>query len=376
MKKERIARIHDLLGLVNTLYPPALAEEWDNAGLQVGDTGAELNRVLLCLDPSELALDAAREAGAQAILTHHPLIFHPLKNLTPGDETGRILFRAVREGVAVLCAHTNLDRAAPGLNDWLAERLGLSEISPLAADRGGDLLKLVVFVPRGYEEAVADALFKGGAGKVGNYDRCSFAATGIGTFRPGTGTEPFLGRQGETERVGEIRLETILPREAKGKVVEKMLRAHPYEEVAYDLIPLANRRPHVGLGRIGRLAQPATLGDFAGEVKVALGAGSLRLVGDLARTVDKVAVCGGSGASLLGEAARQGADVLVTGDLKYHDARSAEGRGMALIDAGHFATERLMIQGMAAALREETERRGLNIEFIEMEGEEDPFKTI
>jgi dinuclear metal center YbgI/SA1388 family protein len=376
MKKERIARIQDLLGLVNTLYPPALAEEWDNAGLQAGDPGAELNRALLCLDPTEQALDAARETGAQALLTHHPLIFRPLRNLTPGDETGRILFRAVREGVAVLCAHTNLDRAAPGLNDWLAERLGLTDISPLAADRGGDLLKLVVFVPRGYEGAVADALFKGGAGRIGNYDRCSFAATGTGTFRPGAGTDPFLGRQGETERAGEVRLETILPREAQEKVVEKMLRAHPYEEVAYDLIPLANRRPHVGLGRIGRLAQPTALADFAMGVKTALGAGSLRLVGDSVRMVSKVAVCGGSGASLLGEAARQGADVLVTGDLKYHEARSAEARGMAVIDAGHFATEHLMIRGMVAALRGEAERRGLNIEFIEMEGEEDPFKAV
>ncbi|WP_027713734.1 Nif3-like dinuclear metal center hexameric protein, partial [Desulfuromonas sp. TF] len=366
----------DLLGLVNTLYPPVLSEEWDNAGLQAGDPSAELKRVLVCLDPSEQALDTARETGAQALLTHHPLLFRPLRNLTPVDETGRILFRSIREGVAVLCAHTNLDKAAPGLNDWLAERLGLSDVSPLSAHRGGDLLKLVVFVPRGYEEVVADALFKGGAGQVGNYDRCSFAVAGTGTFRPGEGTDPFLGRQGETERVGEIRLETILPREAQTRVVEKMLKAHPYEEVAYDLIPLANGRPLVGLGRIGRLAQPSTLSEFAAGVKAALGGGPMRFVGDSARKVLKVAVCGGSGASLLNEAARRGADVLVTGDLKYHEARSAESRGMAVIDAGHFATEHIMIKGMAEALRREAERRGLNIEFIEMEGEEDPFKAV
>jgi dinuclear metal center YbgI/SA1388 family protein len=376
MKKERIARIQDLVGLVNTLYPPSLAEEWDNVGLQAGDPGSELNRVLLSLDPSERALDAAREAGAQALLTHHPLIFRPLKSLTPVDETGRILFRAVREGIAVLCAHTNLDRAPEGLNDWLAEKLGLSAVSPLAEGRGGDLIKVVVFVPSGYEGVVADALFKGGAGRVGNYDRCSFAAAGTGTFRPGVGTDPFVGRQGETERVNEVRLEAILPREVQGKVVDRMLRAHPYEEVAYDLIPLANRRPRVGLGRIGRLAESTTLGAFAAQVKTALGAPALRLVGDVGRSVIKVALCGGSGASLLGEAGRQGADVLVTGDLKYHEARAAESQGVALIDAGHFATERIMIQGLATALRREAEGRGLNIEFIEMEGEEDPFKTV
>lgn len=376
MKKESLVRIQDLLGLVNTLYPPVLSEEWDNAGLQAGDPSAELKRVLVCLDPSEKALDAAREAGAQALLTHHPLLFRALKNLTPVDEMGRILFRSIREGVAVLCAHTNLDKAAPGLNDWLAERLGVLDVSPLSPHRGGDLLKLVVFVPKGYEDAVAEALFRGGAGQVGHYERCSFALAGTGTFRPGEGTDPFLGRQGETERVGEIRLETILPRESQAKVVEKMLKAHPYEEVAYDLIPLANGRPLVGLGRVGRLAQPTTLSDFAAGVKAALGGASLRLVGEPARKVAKVAVCGGSGASLLNEAARQGADVLVTGDLKYHEARSAESRGLAVIDAGHFATEHLMVKGMAGALRQEAERRGLNIEFVEMEGEEDPFKTV
>lgn len=376
MKKERITRIQDLVGLVKTLYPPSLAEEWDNVGLQVGDPGAELNRVLLSLDPSERALDAARKAEARALLTHHPLIFSPLKSLTPLDETGRILFRAVREGIAVLCAHTNLDRAKEGLNDWLAEKLGLTAVSPLAADRGGDLTKLVVFVPSGYEGVVADALFKGGAGRVGNYDHCSFAATGIGTFRAGAGTDPFVGRQGETERVSEVRLEAILPREVQGRAVDRMLRAHPYEEVAYDLIPLANGRPQVGLGRIGRLVEPTTLGAFAAMVKTALGATSLRMVGDSDRTVVKVAVCGGSGASLLGEAARQGADLLVTGDVKYHEARAAESQGVALIDAGHFATERLMVQGLAAVLRREAEGRGLNIEFIEMEGEEDPFTAV
>lgn len=376
MKKERIARIQDLVGLVNTLYPPSLAEEWDNVGLQAGDPGSELERVLLCLDPSERALDAALSTGAQAVLSHHPLIFHPLKSLIPVDETGRVLFRAVREGIAVLCAHTNLDRAPGGLNDWLAERLGLAATVPLATGRGGDLVKLVVFVPRGYEGQVAEALFKGGAGRVGNYDRCSFATQGVGTFRPGAGSDPFLGRQGETERASEVRLETILTREATGRAVERMLRAHPYDEVAYDLIPLTNRRPGVGLGRIGRLTAATTLTEFAGRVKMALGAAAPRLVGEPDRRVAKVALCGGSGASLLSEAARQGADVLVTGDVKYHEARNAESRGVALIDAGHFATERLMVQGLAATLRREAAGRGLNIEFIEMEGEEDPFKTV
>jgi dinuclear metal center YbgI/SA1388 family protein len=351
-----------------------LAEEWDNVGLQVGEAAAELKCALICLDPNEKALEAAVTAGAQAIVAHHPLMFRPLRSLVPADETGRVLFRAVREGIAILCAHTNLDRGRNGLNDWLAERLGVAETRPLAA--GGELLKLVVFVPAGYDGPVADALFAAGAGEVGRYDRCSFRSPGTGTFRPGAGTSPFIGREGETEAVRELRLETVLPREAAHRAVERMLKAHPYEEVAYDLIPLSNRRSDVGLGRIGRLEQALPLGEFALQVKAALGADALRLVGEAGRRVAKVALCGGSGSSLLAEAVRQGADVLVTGDVKYHEAKNAESQGLALIDAGHFATEQLVVAGLSAVLRREAEKKGLNVVFHEMKGESDPFRTI
>lgn len=331
--------------------------------------------MLICLDPSEKALTAAVAAGAEAILTHHPLIFQPLKNITPANETGRLILTAARAEIAVICAHTNLDRAPNGLNDWLAARLGLNATTPLALG-GDELLKLVVFVPAGYEDVVAEALFQGGAGQIGNYDRCSFQSDGTGTYRPGEGSHPFRGRTGETERTGEVRLETIVPRHRLNRTVERMLKAHPYEEAAYDLIPLANRHPDIGLGRIGRLAQATTLKLFAGQVKEALGAGALRLVGKMEAQVTKVALCGGSGASLMHEAIRQGADVLVTGDVKYHEARSAEYQGLALIDAGHFATEQLMVRGLAQVLRGEAARRGTAIEFLEMEGEEEPFRLI
>ncbi|MBE0596392.1 MAG: Nif3-like dinuclear metal center hexameric protein, partial [Desulfuromonadales bacterium] len=246
---------------------------------------------------------------------------------------------------------------------------------PLSAG-DGNLVKLVVFVPAGYEETVAAALFQAGAGQIGNYDCCAFRSPGTGTFRPSEQARPFIGQQGVIERAHEVRLETIVPQERLARVVDKMLKAHPYEEVAYDLLPLANRRPGVGLGRIGNLAEPLTLEAFAGQVKQALGGGGMRLVGDLGARVAKIAVCGGSGASLLPEAARQGADVLVTGDLKYHEARQAQSLKIAVIDAGHFATERLAVPRLAQALRAEAARRPLAIEFIEMEGEADPFQTV
>lgn len=375
MTKPRTARIQDLLGLLHGAYPAALAEDWDNVGLQVGDPTATVERVLICLDPSDAALDAAGALDAQAILCHHPLLFRPLRSLTPKDETGRLVWRAVRDGIAILSAHTNLDRGRDGLNDWLAARLGLEQSLPLGAGEN-DLLKLVVFVPTGYEEQVAEALFAAGAGQVGAYDHCAFRGPGTGSFRPGAGTEPFIGTVGQTERVAEIRLETILPRGLQARVVERMLKAHPYQEVAYDLIPLANQRREVGLGRIGRLPVATDLGRFAIQVRDALGASHVRLVGAPDRAVSKVAVCGGSGASILSEAIRQGADVLVTGDVKYHEAKQAQAQGIGLIDAGHFHSEQLMVAGLAARLQQAARERGLAIEFREMTGEQDPFSVI
>lgn len=375
MTKPRTARIQDLLGLLHGAYPAALAEDWDNVGLQVGDPGATVERVLICLDPSEAALQAAAILDAQALLCHHPLLFRPLRTLTPKDEIGRLVWQAVRQEIAVISAHTNLDRGRDGLNDWLAARLGIEQPLPLGAGET-DLLKLVVFVPTGYEERVAQALFTAGAGQVGDYDHCAFRGQGTGSFRPGAGTEPFIGKVGQTERVTEIRLETILPRVLQSRVLERMLKAHPYQEVAYDLIPLANQRREVGLGRIGRLPVATDLGSFASQVRDALGASHVRLVGVADRVVSKVAVCGGSGASMLTEAIRQGADVLVTGDIKYHEAKQAQAQGIGLIDAGHFHSEQLMVAGLAARLERAAKERGLAIEFREMTGEQDPFSVV
>jgi dinuclear metal center YbgI/SA1388 family protein len=366
-------RIQDLVGLVHKLYAPELAEDWDNVGLQVGDPGAPLDRVLVALDPCLSALEAARDAGAQALVTHHPLLFHPLKRLTPDDTVGKTLWTAVRSGVAVICAHTNLDCAVDGLNSWLAAQLGLQQSAPLQPS-SGDYLKLVVFVPAGHEQSLAEALFSAGAGEIGAYDQCSFRAPGRGTFRAGAGTNPYIGEIGRREEVEELRLETILPRRRLPRVLEKMLKAHPYDEVAYDLIPLQNQVAGAGLGRIGRLEQALPLDAFAARVKEALDCDHLRLIGDGARTVHKIALCGGSGAGLLQTAHRQGADVLVTGDVKYHDARQAEELGIALVDAGHFATEKLMIDKVADALRGAARQRHWEILFETYTGEQDPFR--
>lgn len=376
MSRSKSVRLNEILGMLNSLYPPSLAEDWDNVGLQVGDSSASIDKVLICLDAEEAAIARAEECGAQLVISHHPLIHRPLKRLTPVDEVGRALFRAIRNDIAVTSVHTNLDRAADGLNDWLAERLGLESVSPLERSYDGDLVKLVVFVPAGHETLVMDALFAAGAGRIGDYDHCSFRTIGTGSFRPGAGTDPFIGRRGETETVEEHRLETIMPQALVGKVVTKMIKAHPYEEVAYDLIPLRNSRPDVGLGRIGRLPQPLDSDQFVSQIKERLGLTVLRMAGATQGKVSKVAVCGGSGVSLFAEAQQQGADCLVTGDVKYHDAQRARSEGLLLIDAGHFGTEHLMVSALANKLRETAAKRQLPLEIIEMATESDPFTTV
>lgn len=367
-------RIQDLIGLLNQLYDPALAEDWDNVGLQVGDPKASLEKVLVALDPSEAAVAAAMASGAQALVTHHPLLFSGVKRLTLEDAIGSTIWKAVRSNVAILSAHTNLDCAVDGLNNWLAAALGVLQSVPLQAI-SGEYLKLIVFVPEGHEDEVANAVFSAGGGHIGAYDQCSFRSRGQGSFRPGVHSNPFIGEAGKMELVEELRFETIVPKRRLSIVLEKMIKAHPYEEVAYDLVPLQNEVPGAGLGRIGRLEQELTLDEFVKQTKEALACTHLRVVCSGRKTVRKVALCGGSGAGLLQVAHRQGADVLVTGDIKYHDARQAEELGLALIDAGHFATEKIMIEQVTDALRSAAEKKHWDIKFEAYPGEEEPFRV-
>lgn len=375
MKRRNPARIQDLIGLIHTDYPPSLAEDWDNVGLQVGDPAAPLERVLITLDVTAATLDEAESLGVQVIVAHHPLIFRPLKNITALDPSSRLLMRAIAANIAIIAAHTNLDGGVDGLNDWLAAKLGIKDVLPI---KGGSLplFKLVVYVPVGHEKVVEDALFAAGAGTIGTYDHCSFASAGTGRFRPGATSVPFIGSPGQESTPAEIRLETIVSAERVAKVIDKMRKAHPYEEPAYDLLLLQNRRADLGLGRIGRLPQALPLQDYARQIGTALGTDSLRLVGDPGRLVSKVACCGGSGASLIFEAQRQGADLLVTGDIKYHDARNALDLGLALIDAGHFATEEVMVAGLTEKLRTTARARQLPVEFIASASGQDPFLSI
>ena len=318
--------------------PCHLAESWDNVGLLVGQSDLRVEKILLTLDVTPEVIAEAIDTGSNLIVTHHPFPFKPGKTIRTDCPEGAMLASLLKNDIAVYAAHTNLDAAIGGVNDALATALGLNSVTPLkkAEER---LVKIVVYVPSGHEEQVWQAMAEAGAGHIGQYSHCSFRVDGIGTFRPGEGTHPYIGTAGKHERVAEIRLETVAPAVLSGDVVRAMLSAHPYEEAAYDIYPMENVRHQGGLGRIGRLPAPVKLQEFACRVKKALDFAGVRGVGDKASRIACVAVCGGSGMELAGIARSAGADVLVTGDIRYHEAQTALAQGLCLVDAGHFATE-------------------------------------
>ncbi len=338
LRYNRSMQVRDVMGVVDGLAPFDLAEPWDHVGLQVGSPNDEVRGVLVALEVDDAALDEAARQECDVLLVHHPLIFDPLERLSDDSEAGRLALRAARDGVAVIAAHTNLDKARGGIADVVAEMLGLEAAAPLAP-AAADALKLVGFVPIDDADLVRKAVFAAGAGVIGEYEHCSWAVEGQGTFFGRKGTDPTLGRAGRDEAVSELRLEVVFPRRLKRRVTGAYVAAHPYEEPAYDLYPVENEVATLGLGRLGVLPAAQPLAAFAADVAAVLSLPSLRYAGDGARPVRRVAVLPGSGAEAIARGVAQVADVLVTGDVKYHEARAAQTQGLALVDAPHGVTE-------------------------------------
>jgi dinuclear metal center YbgI/SA1388 family protein len=324
------------------LIPPALQEHYDNSGLQVGDPSAVIDSVLLTVDVTSDVMAEARELGCNLIISHHPLIFTPLKHIANGNDTERCVASAIAGGVAVYSAHTSFDNASRGVSHILAEKIGLEKIRVLAPLKG-NLSKLVTFVPVAHAGRVREALFTAGAGHIGNYDRCSFSVNGEGTYRAGDGADPFAGRVGEDHSEPEVRIEAVMPSYLSSTCVRALLEAHPYEEVAYDIIALENEYYGAGAGAIGILPAPLTGTALLDRLKKLTGIPAIRYSGDPDRVVTTVAVCGGSGADLISTAARAGADAFLTGDIKYHAFTQAS-RDMIVADIGHYESEKFSLQ--------------------------------
>ncbi|RKO66272.1 Nif3-like dinuclear metal center hexameric protein [Desulfofundulus salinus] len=363
----------NIAAIIEEMAPLELAEPWDNPGWQLGDPGAPVRRILLCLDVNEAVCREALERDVQLIVAHHPLFFKELKQIRMDRPGGALVAGLIRAGVSVYAAHTNLDRCRGGVNDVLARRLRLQDIQVLSPGKE-QYLKLVVFVPLDHVDAVRSAIGAAGAGWIGNYSDCTFGVEGTGTFRPLEGTNPYIGRQGRLEQVREVRLETIVPQRLVERVVRAMLEVHPYEEVAYDLYPLANQvTPSSGLGRMGVLPESLPLEDFVIRVKETLQLPALRWGGEKGRPVKRVALCGGSGGDLWPRALALNADVFVTGDIGYHTARDMLTAGLAFVDAGHFGTERVILPVLQEYLHHACQERGLAVECLLSNAEGDPY---
>jgi dinuclear metal center YbgI/SA1388 family protein len=335
-------KLKDLTSYLDSAIPLSFQEDYDNAGLQIGQPHKEVTSAIVCIDVTEEVISEAIATHCDLVVSHHPLIFKGIKSLTGKTYVERILFEAAKKDIAIYSAHTNLDMLSNGVSKKMAEKIGLKEVRVLAPLEK-TLLKLVTYIPESHFKDVQSAIFEAGAGVIGNYDNCGFSTSGTGSFKGNEKTNPFRGERGRMHFENEIRFETILFTHLRNNVIKALLETHPYEEVAYDLYSLENNNAEIGLGCVGIFQEPVPEVDFLRLISSVFDARGIRHTDFTGRSVAKVALCGGSGASLLNDAIRCGADVFVTSDIKYHDFFKTENK-IVLVDAGHFETEKFSVE--------------------------------
>ena len=365
-----------IMDAMEKIAPRILAEEWDNPGLLLGNPSQTINKIIICLDVNSQVVEKAITEKCDLIISHHPFIFHAIKKIRTDLPQGHLIQKLLQNNIAVFAAHTNLDSAHGGINDLLCELWNLHDVAPLDISFQEELVKLVVFVPEAHAEKVRLALGKAGAGFIGNYSHCSFVSEGTGHFLPLEGTHPFIGKIGKIAAVKEIKVETILPLKIKDRVIKAMLKAHPYEEPAYEIYPLKTNADITGLGRIGELPEETSFVDFAAAVKASLPANNVRIVKVNDKKIKKVALCSGAGAEFIDKAKMMGADVYITGDVKYHEAQRAQDLGINLIDGGHFGTEYPIVRALSAELQTLAQENDWQIKIIYDQNARDPFETL
>ena len=362
--------------MIEEWAPKSFAYDWDNVGLQVGSYNKPVRKILVTLDVLESVVDEAIEKNVDLIIAHHPLLFKPFKQLNLDSWRGRIIQKLIQHNITVYAAHTNLDMATGGVNDLLADMLGLENRGILVDTDPESLYKFVVYVPETHVENITNALVKEDAGHIGNYSHCTFQSKGTGTFMPLSEANPFIGEQNKLEKVNEVKVETIVRESTLSNVLKAVIDAHPYEEVAYDIFPLKNVDNKIGLGRIGSLNKAIPLEKFVEHVKKSLGLNHVRVSGDLAKKVKKIAVLGGSGEKYIHSAFYKKADVYITGDMSFHIAQEAVEMGISVIDAGHYI-EQVMKKGTKNYLDQRIQKSSQadsNVEVIVSEINTDPFQ--
>ncbi len=364
-------RVKDIAPVVEEIAPLGLAQDWDNVGLLVGDPEQPIKNVLLTIDVTKAVVAEARRLKAELIVSYHPVIWDGLKRVLASGPSC-VVHELIRAGIAVFSIHTALDAVAGGVNDGLAEMIGIENAKPL-----GDYVeyepqenyKLVVFVPVTALKKVTNAIFKAGAGAIGNYRDCGFHTDGTGTFLPMAGAKPAIGKRGKTETVGEMRFETIVPADKLDAVVAAMKEAHPYEMPAFDIFRLFGYASTFGLGRIGPLGEPAKVGQLVERIKKQTGAKAVGLVGDTKRLVRTAAVCAGTCGKIVNTVMAAGADLYLTGEMKHHEALAAQEAGLTCICLSHTVSERFILKKVARQLKSRMKQVNIKIS----KADADPF---
>ena len=380
-KQRSTPTVADVLKAVHAIAPPHLAESWDNVGLQVGDARKDAGRILVGLEVTREVLEEARKLKAGTIVTHHPLIFQPLKSLAETGSIPSLASQLIRQGHALIAAHTNLDSVAHGTNGELADRLGLQAAGRtfLQPSRpASSQVKYVVFVPVTHVSAVIDAVGSVGAGVIGNYTHCTFRAAGTGTYRPGEGANPYAGKVGKFEEAEEVRLECVCPKGKLPALFAAVRNVHPYEEIAFDVYPLETaEKPTTGLGLVGALKKPMKLSELVAVAKKVLGIKSVGVVGDLKRNIERVAICTGAGGSFVRSWSDGTADLFVTGEMTHHDCAEAHHRGLPVMLVGHWASEAIVSRRFADQISQELKGAGFGaVDVVVSKAERNPLQRV
>ena len=363
--------VGDVTRIVDCLVPVQWSEEWDNVGLQVGNPDSTVGKIGVGLETTPAALEEVNDRSIDMLITHHPLIFKPVRRVIFGEGVGEAIHQLVARRIALYAAHTNLDVSDLGPSHVLGLNLGLEDLRPISPR--ADLVKLTVFVPAETVEVMGEALGEAGAGNLGRYSHCTFASEGEGTFWPSVDADPYAGKPGELTRVTEFRLETIAPADLVPDLLDVLHEVHPYEEPAFDVHSLENTRD-VGMGRIGNLPRATKLRGIIARLSDLSGCRDMRYIGDPDADVVGVAVACGAGSGLWRRARGMGADLLITGDVGYHDAEEMTSSGLSVIDLGHAASEAPFLGAFADAVREAVvSRGGFDCEVVEMRAKSDPW---
>lgn len=330
-------KLSGIIQFLESLAPPSYQESYDNSGLLTGSPEMNITGALICLDSTEIVIDEAIQSGCNLVIAHHPIIFSGIKKLNGKNYIERVIIKAIKNDIAIYAIHTNLDNVYNGVNRMICERLGLMNLKILAP-KSGILKKLVTYCPEKETDKIKNALFKAGAGNIGNYDECSFGVKGIGTFRGNEHSNPVVGTRGIRHEEHEVRVEVIFEGHKQSEILHALNSNHPYEEVAYDIYSLDNQYNNVGSGMIGELNEPMDQQTFLTHLKSSMKTSCIRYTSLSKQNILKVAVCGGSGSFLLKEAIKARADVFVTSDFKYHQFFDSEGKIM-ITDIGHYESE-------------------------------------